>query len=79
MQVTELGACLYCVDPNVYWLSVACIPDRLQPGLASFCRFVEKTGFFHGKSRPGKNSFLPGGKNHPAKKLVLQTFARWKK
>jgi hypothetical protein len=25
--------------------------------LASFCQFVEKTGFFHGKNRPGKNSF----------------------
>jgi hypothetical protein len=29
----------------------------MQSGLASFCRFVEKTGFFHGKNRPGKNSF----------------------
>jgi hypothetical protein len=50
-------------------------------GLASFCRFVEKTGFFHGKNRPGKNSFCgwkkPPGKN-PAK-LALQTFTRWKK
>jgi hypothetical protein len=26
-------------------------------GLASFCQFVEKTGFFHGKNHPGKNSF----------------------
>jgi hypothetical protein len=29
----------------------------MKTGLASFCRFVEKTGFFHGKNRPGKNSF----------------------
>jgi hypothetical protein len=31
--------------------------DQSIPGLASFCRFVEKTGLFHGKNRPGKNSF----------------------
>jgi len=26
-------------------------------GLASFCQSVEKTVFFHGKNRTGKNSF----------------------
>jgi hypothetical protein len=30
---------------------------KVASGLASFCQFVEKTGFFHGKNRPGKNSF----------------------
>jgi hypothetical protein len=29
----------------------------LTAGLASFCRSVEKTGFFPWKNRPGKNSF----------------------
>ena len=28
-----------------------------SPGLAGFCQKVEKTGFFHGKNRTGKNSF----------------------
>jgi hypothetical protein len=31
--------------------------DKSTPGLAIFCRFVEKTGLFHGNIRPGKNSF----------------------
>jgi len=32
---------------------------RVYPwaGLAGFCQKVEKTGFFHGKNRTGKNSF----------------------
>jgi hypothetical protein len=30
---------------------------QFYSGLASFCRFVEKTDFFHEKNRPGKNSF----------------------
>ena len=28
-------------------------------GLEGFCQSVEKTGFFRGKNRGGKNSFLP--------------------
>jgi hypothetical protein len=32
-------------------------PFGFQPGLASFCRFVEKKRFFPWKNRPGKNSF----------------------
>ena len=32
-------------------------------GLWSFCHVVVKTGKNHGNNHPGKNKFLPGGKN----------------
>ena len=31
-------------------------PAMLMPGLAGFCQKVEKTIFFHGKNRTGKNT-----------------------
>jgi len=33
--------------------------NRFYSGLAGFCQKVEKTVFFHGKNRTGKNRFLP--------------------
>ena len=48
---TWIGDCLWTGTPSRY------ITNVNSAGLAGFCQKVEKTGFFHGKNRTGKNCF----------------------
>jgi len=61
--------CIFIFTQNKVWLR----QHQSVSGLASFCRWIEKTGFYHGKTALAKIDFLPAKTGFCQQKPVFAT------
>jgi len=65
------------INQSIHQTQINCksINESIKPGLAGFCRKVEKKTFFRGKNQTGKNSFCQNC--HQSKLLLCYVFSMY--